>query len=167
MALPEHTRRLVESRLTEYCRRICPPSFERQVRLGFRIDGHTVTLFELKPFFDTRAPMALRQVPVARFHYAPRRSIWHFHYRDPRERWRRYPTLPHARDFLRLLREVDSDPQGLFWGRVNGASLRWCTSRGRCGACGTRYERIVGTCPSLTTSCGEAVVQFRSTASGS
>ena len=154
-------------RLADYCRGICPPSFERQVRLGFRIEGRTVTLFELKPIFATRAPMALRQLPVARFVYQPRDALWHFHYRDLDERWRRYRPLRQARDFLRLLREVDADPLGLFWGRVNGASLRWCTSRGRCSDCGSRYEQILGTCPARPGRSGEAVVRFPGAATGS
>jgi hypothetical protein len=43
-----------------------------------------------------------------------------------------------------LLREFDLDPIGLFWGRLDGKSLRWCSSRGRCIDCDLRYKQVLG-----------------------
>ena len=39
MGLPLHTHHLVERLLGRYCGRLCPPSFERQLNLGFAVEG--------------------------------------------------------------------------------------------------------------------------------
>lgn len=142
MSLPLHTRHLVERLLGRYCERICPPSFERQVRLGFRIEGRHVLLHELRPIFGI--PGTVRRVDVARFSYRPGDGDWRLAYsRDEPPRWRPYPGAG-ARAFVRLLAELDADPCGVFWGRVNGASLRWCTARGRCAPCEAAYRAVLG-----------------------
>ena len=41
-------------------------------------------------------------------------------------------------------REFDADPAGVFWGRINGKSLRWCSPRGRCADCDLRYCQVLG-----------------------
>jgi len=142
MSLPQHTRHLVERLLSRYCSRICPPTFERQIRLGFVIDGNAAVVHELKPIFGI--PGTLRRVDVARFQYQPADGCWRLAYnRDEPARWRPYPR-GHGRSFVGLLAQLDADPLGLFWGRVNGASLRWCSSRGRCPDCEARYRAVLG-----------------------
>jgi hypothetical protein len=49
-----------------------------------------------------------------------------------------------SRSFLDLLREFDADPAGLFWGRIDGKSLRWCRPEGRCAACEAKYCSVLG-----------------------
>jgi hypothetical protein len=141
MALPQHTRHLVERLLGRYCERLCPPVFERQVRLDFCVDGNVAVLQELKPVFGIAS--MLRRVDVARFRYRPREGAWRLDFRPmPGSRWQAYPGGA-SRAFVRLLAEVDADPRGLFWGRVNGASLRWCSTRGRCAECERRYRTVL------------------------
>jgi len=142
MSLPVHTRHLVERLLARYCTRICPPSFERQVRLGYRVEGRHVVLHEIKAIYGI--PGTSRTVDVARFSYRPADGSWRLGYnRNEPTRWRPYPA-GRERDFVRLLAEVDADPSGLFWGRVNGASLRWCSARGRCADCEAGYRSVLG-----------------------
>lgn len=142
MALPQHTRMLVERLLERYCGRHCPPAFERQVRLDFSINGDTVLLQELRPVFGVCS--MLRRVDLARFRFRPRDGSWRLDYRLAQPgSWHAYPGAS-GRAFLHLLAEVDADPRGLFWGRVNGASLRWCSSRGRCPGCEERYRAVLG-----------------------
>jgi hypothetical protein len=113
------------------------------VRLSYRIDGDDVWLNELRPLFRSHNMDALRESPFARFRFEPATCEWRLHYCDCRGHLRPYAALPRSRDFLRLLREIDRDPHGIFWHRVNGASLRWCSPRGRCADCDERYSRIV------------------------
>jgi len=143
MALSDLTRRLVERHCLRYCDPVCPPWFARQVRLSYRIDGDDVWLNELRPLFRSHNMNAMREVPLARLRFEATSSDWRLHYCDRRGRVRPYAALPRSRDFLRLLREIDRDPHGIFWHRVNGASLRWCSSRGRCPDCDARYSSIV------------------------
>jgi hypothetical protein len=142
--LSEHTRRLVERHCRRYCALVCPPEIANQVRLGFRIAGDDVWLFELRPLFRTLGMHAAREVPLARLRFNDRSHEWSLHRCDTAGHPRRYAPRPRARDFLALLREFDRDPHGLFWDRVNGASLRWCSARGRCQHCELCYTRVLG-----------------------
>lgn len=145
MALPQHTRHLAERLLGRYCDRLCPPVFERQVRLDFVIDGDAVVLFELKPIFGITS--MFRRAALARFRYRALDASWRLDYRRPHsDRWRAYPRGA-SRTLVGLLAEVDGDPRGFFWDRVNGASLRWCSSRGRCSDCESRYRAVLGATP--------------------
>jgi hypothetical protein len=141
MALPAHTARLVERTLTAYCSRFCPPG-RRQLRLGFSVEPAGAVIHELRDRCGV-AGMP-RPVPVARFRYRPDGADWRLDYtRDEPARWRPYP-LGGGGSFTALLRAFDEDALGLFWGRVNGASLRWCSPRGRCADCGERQRAALG-----------------------
>jgi hypothetical protein len=146
--LPDHTRRLAERMLGAYCQRICPPEFREQVVLGFRIGERGATLHEVRRICGV--PGTARIVDVAQLRYDARRGAWRLYYRDPdappdesAAPWRRYPRAP-DRSLAALVRELDADPWGLFWPRINGASLRWCSSRGRCAGCTERYLSVLG-----------------------
>jgi hypothetical protein len=144
MALSELTRRLVERHCRRYCGPVCPPSASNQVRLGFRIAGDDVWISELRPLFRTFGMQAGREIPLARLRFDATTQHWTMQRTTPDGRLRAYPGAPRSRDFLALLREFDRDPFGLFWQRVNGASLRWCSARGRCRRCDLRYQQILG-----------------------
>ena len=141
MTLPAHTARLVERTLTAYCGRFCPPE-RRQLRLGFEIGPAAVVLHELRDRCGV-AGMP-RAVPLARFRYRSANGDWRLDYtRDDPPRWRPYPAAGTG-SFSALLRAFDEDRLGLFWGQVNGASLRWCSPRGRCPDCALRQHAALG-----------------------
>jgi hypothetical protein len=142
--LSEHTRRLVERHCQRYCAPVCPPGVANPVRLGFRVERDDVWLFELRPLFRTFGMYAAREVPLARLRFDSRSHEWTLHHCSSGDRLRAYAPRPRARDFLALLREIDRDPHGVFWDRINGASLRWCSARGRCRQCEVCYARILG-----------------------
>ena len=51
MALPESTKQFAEKRLDTYCDERVPPHTRHQVRLGYKIRGNYVTLYEERPSF--------------------------------------------------------------------------------------------------------------------
>ena len=141
MSLPAHTARMVERTLSAYCSRFCPPG-RRQLRLGFRVEPALVVIHELRDLCGV--PGMPREVPIARFRYRAATGDFRLDCcRDEPARWRPYP-FDGTGSFSALLRIFDEDALGLFWGRVNGASLRWCSPRGRCAACGERQRAALG-----------------------
>lgn len=143
--IPLHTRWLVERLLGSYCSRICPPHARHAVLLGYTLEADRATLNELRPICGV--PGTRRNVPTAQFRYSAADNHWHLMVADDAARWRRYAPLPSSRNFLDLLREVDTDPTGAFWGRIDGKSLRWCSARGRCDDCEEKYCRVLGVGP--------------------
>ncbi|MCB1624472.1 MAG: DUF3024 domain-containing protein [Pseudomonadales bacterium] len=156
--IPQHTRHLAERLLQRYCGRICPPSTRHVVQLGFELSVDRVILFELRPICGV--PGTMRRVPLAQLRYITAHGEWRLYQSDGSSRhelaraasahWRRYrgakggAVLSGSRSILQLLREIDADPAGVFWPRIDGASLRWCSSRGRCAGCDERYAEILG-----------------------
>jgi hypothetical protein len=153
--IPEHTARLVERLLSAYCERICPPTARFAAVLRHRLDPDRATIHELRRICGV--PGTAQPFPLAQFRYRAAYSDWTFFFNaappeagaEQPARWRRYVSMPRSSHFVELLREFDADPRGLFWGRVNGKSLRWCRADGRCGACDERYCQVLGIRPAL------------------
>jgi hypothetical protein len=139
--IPQHSRRLVERLLESYCARICPPGARAAVRLSYRIDVDRVTIFELRRICGV--PGTQQPAPLAQFRFRGSEGGWRLLTLHSGW-WRAYPAEPKVRSFLDWLRELDADPQGRFFTRIDGKSLRWCSSVGRCSDCDTRYCQVLG-----------------------
>ena len=114
MPLPIFTRKLVEARLEEYCEHKVPSHVRDKVRLSFKFRGNTVTLIEKRPAFMN--PSEWVDIVVAQFRFDPKSKKWTLYCADRNSRWHEYWDQDPSRDFERLLREVDEDPTGIFWG---------------------------------------------------
>ena len=114
MALPEETREKVEWILARYCARRVPMRARDQIQLGYRFRGNSVTPFERRP--AVRDSSIWTKSAVARFRFDPLPSLWTLYCRDRNTRWHRYGEVHPRPDLNDLLREVDEDPTGIFWG---------------------------------------------------
>lgn len=147
--IPQHSRWLVERLLAAYCARICPPTARNTVLLGFRIEHDRVILHQLRRIFGVAGTS--QAYPVAQFRYRHADQSWVLYARSGTNRWQRHPSLAPMRSFLELLREFDADALGLFWGRIDGKSLRWCSAKGRCAGCELRYMTVLGSAMPLAS----------------
>ncbi len=114
MALSEIQRIQVTKRLAAFCDARVPPSVRDKVRLGFRIKGGEVLLFEERPAFHP--PHEWEAMPVAKFKYVGTQRLWRLYCQHRDLRWHAYEALPAAQTFGKLLDEVATDPTGIFWG---------------------------------------------------
>jgi len=103
----------VEAKLERYCEARVPARARGEIQLLHRIRGTTVTLFERRPAW--RAPEEWVESPVAQFRYQPLTGLWTLYCCDRRLRWHRYDSRP-RKTLASLLREVDVDRTGIFWG---------------------------------------------------
>jgi hypothetical protein len=96
---------------------ITRPSLARvadKLRLGYRVDGNAIVLFESRPAF--RPPHHWEDYPVAKFRYLKSRQEWHLYCQFSDLRWHRYEPFSESRTLAPLVREVERDPTGIFWG---------------------------------------------------
>jgi hypothetical protein len=112
VALSEFTIKLVEKKLSRFCLEKVPEMHRHKVRLGFKIEGDIVTLFEERPMFSD--PLSWVTLSVAQFRYAEKKNTWTLYFPDRDNQWRVYYLDPKA-DFEILLKEVDEDPLRIFW----------------------------------------------------
>ncbi len=113
MALSEFTAKMVEKKLGRFCRDKIPEMYHHQVRLGFKIEGDIVTLYEERSMYCD--PLTWINMAVAQFRYDEALNRWTLYYADSDFQWHLYYLKPKA-DFEILLREIDEDPIGVFWG---------------------------------------------------
>jgi hypothetical protein len=114
MALSDKQRADVAKRLTEYCETKIPEHARDRVRLGFRFGPSDVVLFEERPGFDR--PTQWREEDVAKFRYLASRHEWCLYCQFGDLKWHEYGPRFTAARFQTLLKEVDKDPTGIFWG---------------------------------------------------
>ena len=111
--LSDEERQRVESVLKRYCAARVPPHIRDEIQVDYRIRGTTVTLFERRPAWQR--PGEWTESPVAQFRYDPATAMWSLHGCDRRRRWHSCGRGP-AKTLASLLREVDTDRSGIFWG---------------------------------------------------
>jgi hypothetical protein len=114
MPLSEFTRKLIETKLTEYCEHKIPMHARDKVKLIFSIRGNIVTLFETRPYFHN--PSIWTEVPVAQFRYDNKSNKWTLYCADRNSKWHLYTEAKPSGKVDDLLKELDRDPTGIFWG---------------------------------------------------
>lgn len=114
MALPKSLKNLVEEKLNKYCQKKFPPKIQNQVRGSFRIKGNNVTLYEKRIGF--LPPHDWCEIPIAQFRYDTKEKKWTLYQSDRGSRWFIYLDVDSTSDIDELLKEVDRDPTGIFWG---------------------------------------------------
>jgi hypothetical protein len=114
MAIPLLTRSQAEAKLDTYCREKVPAKLSAALRLGYSVRGNSVTMFEERP--DLLRPTEWARTVVAQFRYDPQAARWSLYCADRNSRWHLYDEVGPTRDIGVLLREVEKDPTGIFWG---------------------------------------------------
>ena len=114
MSLSEFTRKLIETKLTKYCEHKIPMHARDKIKLVFSIRGNNVTLFETRPYFHN--PSIWTEVPVAQFRYDNKSNKWTLYCADRNSKWHLYTEAKPSGKVDDLLKEVDRDSTGIFWG---------------------------------------------------
>ena len=114
MPFSEFTINLIETKLTEYCERRIPIDIRDQVNLTFKIIRDKVTLIETRPYF--RNPSIWTENPVAQFRFDNETKKWTLYCMDRNSRWHLYDLIKPSADFDDMLKALDDDRTGIFWG---------------------------------------------------
>ncbi len=114
MPLSEFSKKLVESLLLKYCENKIPVTTTDQLRLEFKIKGNNVTLYETR--LVLRNPSVWSENPVAQFRFDDKTKKWDLYCRYRNSKWYLYREIDSSANFDDLLKEVDRDPTGIFWG---------------------------------------------------
>ena len=113
MPLHKLLRTVVEMQLADYCDRRVPVHLRDRVRMTFRIHGNYVTLFEERRLPDSETRWA--RYRIAQFRYDEDTSMWSVYWENGADRWERYDAPP-SRSLKDLLKVVDANPRGCFFG---------------------------------------------------
>ena len=92
------------------------PDVHDQIRLELDVDARSVTVVECRPpWREDFGPEWSRQV-VARLRYTATRGEWSLYWSDRNSKFHAFPGVRPVRDVRRLLKVIDEDRTGIFWG---------------------------------------------------
>jgi DUF3024 family protein len=113
MAIPKLERDRVERALAKFCDRV-PEAIRLKLTYEYRIRGNEVILWERRPRFDNRTRFI--ELSFAKCVYSPAVGGWSLKCSDRHGRWHAYEGFENVANFRDLLREVEADPTGIFFG---------------------------------------------------
>lgn len=91
-----------------------PPHIRKELDLGFRLTGHSVEIFEVRPVWNGNGET--HEVPVAKATFVMSRKVWKLYWQRQNLKWYGYEPLPEVRAIEAIVAEIDADPHACFWG---------------------------------------------------
>lgn len=115
MALSELELKRCEKVLAAFMdRRRPPPGIRRKLDLGYRINGQSVELFEVRP--DWQDQTKTMETPVARATFVRTQNCWKVFWMRRDSKWHGYEPNPEVQALEAFLHVVDRDEYGCFFG---------------------------------------------------
>lgn len=113
MAIPTKQLAHASDVLRFYCAGV-PERVRHLVEHTFRVERDAIVLVSRRPRFDD--PTEWSSDDIAKFRFVKTRGVWVLYWPDRHSRWHEYEFLAPSRKFEVLLKEVERDPTGIFWG---------------------------------------------------
>lgn len=115
MALTELELKRCERELSQFLdRRRPPPSLREQLDLGYRITGHSVALFEVRPAWDDHSRRL--ELPFAKATFVRTVGHWRIYWNRQDLKWHGYQPVPVVSSLKEFLEVVDQDECACFFG---------------------------------------------------
>ena len=114
MALADTVKHQGETQLRAFCGRRVPVEVRDKVNLTYDVRGNSVTLIENRPSF--RDPGRWTAMSIAEFRFDPKTGKLTLYCADRNSKWHVYMDIEPNSHFDELLKEVDADPTGIFFG---------------------------------------------------
>ena len=115
MAFSDIERRRCERDLAKFMeRRRPPPNIRHKLDIGYRISGHSVEIFEIRP--EWQNPKEIMEHPAAKATFVRTKNIWRVFWMRRDLKWHGYEPNSVVRTLEAFLAVVDRDEYGCFFG---------------------------------------------------
>ncbi len=115
MALSEFEIKRCEKLLGAYLEKRRPPvEIRNELDLGYRLEGQSIEIFEIRPAW--RHPEVKIEHSVAKATYVKTARIWKIYWKRADLKWHRYQPDPQVKTIEEFLAVVDKDEYGCFCG---------------------------------------------------
>jgi hypothetical protein len=91
-----------------------PPHIRKDLDLGYRIQGQSVEIFEIRPRWQD--PKKKIEIPVAKGTYVKTKGVWKVYWQKRDMKWHLYKPNPEVKSIEEFLDLVDRDEYACFWG---------------------------------------------------
>ena len=115
MALSDHELQHCEKALLQFMeRRRPPPQIRDQLEILYRISGHSIEIFEVRPFWRDQTKRV--ESPVAKATFVRTKHHWKVFWMRQDLKWHRYEPKAEVEALETFLEVVDQDQFGCFFG---------------------------------------------------
>jgi len=114
MPMSETVKHHADLLLIAFCELRVPQEVRDQVKMSHEFRANTVTLFEDRPRWNK--PSEWVHMPIAQFRFDTKSGRWTLYCADRNSRWHLYELVSPTSNLGVLIREVDKDPTGIFFG---------------------------------------------------
>ena len=90
------------------------PSIRNELDISFRVTDQNFEIFEIRPRWDE--PSIKLEIPVAKGTYVKSKKIWELYWKRADMKWHRYEPFGESESLEEVLKEIDLDEHGCFWG---------------------------------------------------
>ena len=91
-----------------------PPHMRGQLDIGYRIEGQSVELFEVRPHWQDNSKKS--EAPFAKATYVRTQNVWKVYWMRQDLKWHGYEPFPETKIFEAFLAAVDRDEYCCFFG---------------------------------------------------
>jgi hypothetical protein len=115
MALSEFEQKRCEKIVGAFIESRRPPAHVRpKVDLGFRLDGQSVEIFEIRPRWNN--PKEKLEHSVAKATFVKSTGAWRVYWQRADLKWHRYEPAPEVGSLEEFVELVGEDKNACFWG---------------------------------------------------
>ena len=115
MPLPAMVKAMVEKKVGEFCEKRVPKHVRHEVTVSYKIRGSGVIIYENRAPWSKLAGDKWTSMEIAQLRYDEKSGKWTLYCYTRRGRQDYWDLEPNKRIEV-LLREIDKDPTGIFWG---------------------------------------------------
>ena len=112
--IPPLKRQLAETIIARYCKNKVPEQHRNELHIMYRFRGNSVTLFENRP--PILGEEGWSSLPIAQLRYSDAKDLWTLYCADRNGKWHLYMECDPEKDIGKLIKEIDEDPTGIFYG---------------------------------------------------
>ena len=91
-----------------------PPHIRKQLDTGYRIDNHSVEIFEIRP--DWRDESVILEHAIAKVTYVKTQKAWKIYWQRADLMWHSYEPVASVKSIEEFFDAVVDDSWGCFWG---------------------------------------------------
>jgi hypothetical protein len=106
--------RPIENTIGAMCRHRSPAQLRDELKITYEIDGHNVSVYEVRPRWNN--PREQTKLGVARFKFVRSRKEWKLYWMRRDLKWHLYNLDEIPTDLKSLVKVVDEDRYGAFFG---------------------------------------------------
>lgn len=114
MTIPNAILNNAEKILSSYCDKKIPLGIRDKLELVYSVTGNSIILYERRPHFLQNNKK--HDSPVAKIKFINKWRNWELYYMNRNLRWCKYWDYVPKKRFSTILKEIDRDPTGIFWG---------------------------------------------------